>query len=103
MMNANWFKNPDHVAYCKKEEILPRLSRELGINVLAQRVEAFRKEPSPEGENIKGRKRTTLKLMIPNLTFSEPIDMGENVWIYMGDLCPAYCLYTPLEDGEAAK
>ena len=70
---------------------------------LAQRVEAFRKEPSPEGENIKGRKRTTLKLMIPNLTFSEPVDMGENVWIYMGDLCPAYCLYTPWEDSEAAE
>ena len=86
MMNVAWFKNPDHVAYCKEEEILPKLSRELGINDLAQRVEAFRKEPSPEGENIKGRKRTTLKLMIPNLTFSEPVDMGENVWIYMGDL-----------------
>lgn len=78
MMNVAWFKNPDHVAYCKEEEILPKLSRELGINDLAQRVEAFRKEPSPEGENIKGRKRTTLKLMIPNLTFSEPVDMGEN-------------------------
>ena len=99
MMNVAWFKNPDHVAYCKEEEILPKLSRELGINDL----EAFRKEPSPEGENIKGRKRTTLKLMIPNLTFSEPVDMGENVWIYMGDLCPAYCLYTPWEDSEAAE
>ena len=98
MMNVAWFKNPDHVAYFKEEEILPKLSRDL-----AQRVEAFRKEPSPEGENIKGRKRTTLKLMIPNLTFSEPVDMGENVWIYMGDLCPAYCLYTPWEDSEAAE
>ena len=68
------------------------------VNDLAQRVEAFRKEPSPEGENIKGRKRTTLKLMIPNLTFSEPVDMGENVWIYMGELCPAYCLFTPWEE-----
>ena len=48
MMNVAWFKNPDHVAYCKEEEILPKLSRELGINDLAQRVEAFRKEPSPD-------------------------------------------------------
>ena len=100
MMNVAWFKNPDHVAYCKEEEILTKLSRELGINDLSQRVEAFRKEPSPEGENIKGRKRTTLKLMIPNLTFSEPVDMGENVWIYMGELCPAYCLFTPWETKE---
>ena len=103
MMNVAWFKNPDHVAYCTEEEILPKLSRALGMHALAQRVEAGRQEPSPEGENIKGRKRTTLKLMIPNLTFSEPVDMGENVWIYMGDLCPAYCLYTPWEDSEAAE
>ncbi len=59
--------------------------------------------PTAEGVNISGRKRTTLKLLIPNLTFSEPIDMGENVWIYMGELCPAYCLYMPQEDGEEKK
>ena len=57
----------------------------------------------PQRKNISGRKRTTLKLLIPNLTFSEPIDMGENVWIYMGELCPAYCLYMPQEDGEEKK
>ena len=33
--------------------------------------------------------------MIPDLVFQEHIEMGENVWIYMGELCPAYCLYTP--------
>ena len=68
-----------------------------------QRVEEFQKTPTAEGVNISGRKRTTLKLLIPNLTFSEPIDMGENVWIYMGELCPAYCLYMPQEDGEEKK
>ena len=103
MMNVSWFKNQDHVAYCKEEEIVPRLSRELGISDLAERVAAFRRAPTPEGESLKGRKRTTLKLMVPNLTFDEPIDMGENVWIYMGDLCPAYCLYTPWEGSEEAK
>ena len=32
MMNAAWFREPDHVAYCKEEDILPRLARELGIS-----------------------------------------------------------------------
>ncbi|MGN8969500.1 hypothetical protein [Flavonifractor sp. An306] len=95
MMNRAWFENPDHVVYAVQDEVIPRLSRELGISDLAQRIEHFRKAPTPDGENIKGRKRTTLKLMIPNLVFPEPIEMGENVWIYMGELCPAYCLYTP--------
>ena len=78
MLNLTWIKNPDHVSYCKENEVLPRLARELGIADLAQ--------------------RTTLKLFIPNLTFPEPVEMGENVWIYMGELCPAYCLFTPWEE-----
>ena len=101
MMHVNWFKNPDNVVYCQAEEVLPRLSRELGVSDLAERVEAFRAAPTAEGVNIKGLRRTTLKLFIPALTFSEPLEMGENVWIYMGELCPAYCLYTPWEEGEA--
>ena len=99
-MHVNWFKDPDNVVYCKEEEVLPRLSKELGIGDLAERVAAFRAAPVAEGINLKGLRRTTLKLFVPNLTFPEPIEMGEIVWIYMGELCPAYCLYTPWEDGE---
>ena len=89
MLNLTWIKNPDHVSYCKENEVLPRLARELGIADL-----------TAEGVNLKGKKRTTLKLFIPNLTFPEPVEMGENVWIYMGELCPAYCLFTPWETKE---
>ena len=98
MLNLTWIKNPDHVSYCKENEVLPRLARELGIADLAQQVEEFRTHPTAEGVNLKGKKRTTLKLFIPNLTFPEPVEMGENVWIYMGELCPAYCLCTPWEE-----
>ena len=97
MLNLTWIKNPDHVSYCKENEVLPRLARELGIADLAQQVEEFRTHPTAEGVNLKGKKRTTLKLFIPNLTFPEPV---ENVWIYMGELCPAYCLFTPWETKE---
>ncbi len=81
MLNQSWFRNQNNVVCCRKEEVLPRLARELAIPDLSQRVEEFQKTPTAEGVNISGRKRTTLKLLIPNLTFSEPIDMGENVWI----------------------
>ena len=79
MLNLTWIKNPDHVSYCKENEVLPRLARELGIADLAQQVEEFRTHPTAEGVNLKGKKRTTLKLFIPNLTFPEPVEMGENV------------------------
>ena len=54
MMNRAWFENPDHVVYAVQDEVIPRLSRELGISDLAQRIEHFRKAPTPDGENIKG-------------------------------------------------
>ena len=85
----------NHVVYGRPEELLPRLSRDLGIPDLAERVDAFQRRPAPDGINIKGKKRTTLKLFIPNLLFSQPIEMGENVWIYTGELNPAYCLFSP--------
>ena len=88
-------QNPNHVVYGRPEELLPRLSRDLGIPDLAERVDAFQRRPAPDGINIKGKKRTTLKLFIPNLLFSQPIEMGENVWIYTGELNPAYCLFSP--------
>ena len=89
MLNLTWIKNPDHVSYCKENEVLPRLARELGIADLAQQVEEFRTHPTAEGVNLKGKKRTTLKLFIPNLTFPEPVEMGENgVDLYGGGYAP---------------
>ena len=127
MLNLTWIKNPDHVSYCKENEVLPRLARELGIADLAQQVEERLKDckanltvavmgcavnglgeareadigiAGGDGCAILFQKGTTLKLFIPNLTFPEPVEMGENVWIYMGELCPAYCLFTPWETKE---
>ena len=101
MIGMNWLRDPNHVVYGQPAELLPRLSRDLGIPDLAERVDAFQREPAPDGINIKGKKRTTLKLFIPNLYFSQPMEMGENVWIYTGALNPAYCLFTPWEDTRA--
>lgn len=90
MLNPIWIKKPDHGAYCKEEEILPRLTRDLGISNLAEYVTELRAHPVAEGVNLKGKKRTAVKMFVPNLLF--PIDMGKNVWLYMGDLYPACCL-----------
>lgn len=98
MLNINWLNNPDHVAYCRETEVIPRLARELGISDLGEQVARFRERPTAEGIHLKGKKRTTLRLFVPNLMFRQPVEMGENVWIYMGELCPAYCLYTPWEE-----
>lgn len=101
MIGWNWLQNPNHVVYGQSEDLLPRLSREFGIPGLAEQVGAFRREPAAEGVNIRGKRRTTLKLFIPNLLFSRPVEKGENVWIYAGTLTPAYCLFPSPQDARA--
>ena len=96
-MNVNWFKNPDHVVYAPVEEFAGNFGKETGIHNLREELDAFRADPTPEGKNLKGIKRTSLKLMVPNMVFDEKIDMGNSVWVYMGENYEAYCLYWPQE------
>ena len=49
---------------------------------------------------LKGTKRAALKLFIPDMVFDKHIDMGETVWVYIGEMYPAYCLYWPMEETE---
>lgn len=46
MLNQSWFRNQNNVVCCRKEEVLPRLARELAIPDLSQRVEEFQKTTS---------------------------------------------------------
>ncbi|MBR6014673.1 MAG: hypothetical protein IK059_01180 [Firmicutes bacterium] len=94
-MNVNWFKNPDNVVYADESQFVDNFALETGIDNLREEIEAFRKNPTKEGKSLKGRKRVTVKLLIPNLMFDEKIDMGDNVWIYMGDVMESYCVYQP--------
>lgn len=92
-MNINWFKNQDNVVYANTQEFLDNFSKETGIANLAEKIEEFKRKPSAEGMTVIGKKRTSVKLLIPNLTFKENIEMGENVWVYMGENYESYCLY----------
>ena len=92
-MNVNWFKNPDHVVYADAKEFVENFEKETGISSLKERIEEFEANPVKEGIILKGIKRTSVKLFIPDLVFDEHIEMGENVWIYMGENYECYCLY----------
>ena len=64
--------------------------------------DTFRRELK-EGVLLKGKKRTTVKLFIPDLYFadkSEKLPMGDTVWVYMGEYYPCHCVYWPREDAE---
>ena len=99
MMNVNWFKNPDNVVYADAQEFIDNFAQETGISNLREKIEEFDAHPTREGVILKGRKRTSIKLFIPDLLFDEHIEMGENVWVYMGENYECYCpvSYTHLD------
>lgn len=100
MLTRNWLSQPENVSYCKESEIVPYFARQFGIADLGEWVARLRAEPSAEGFILAGKNRTAVKLFIPDLLFGEPMEMGENVWVYLGEMYPAYCLYIPWEGDQ---
>ncbi len=98
MLSLNWLKDENNVVYAKQSDIVPILSRDLRIPDLEQRIEAFRESPEKEGVIVKGNKRSSVRLFIPDLLFDEHIEMGESVWLYIGEMYPAYCIFQPWDE-----
>lgn len=100
MLTLNWLKNEDHVVYGTDEELIPLLAKRLVIPDLGKKIEHFRCAPAPEGVTLRGGKRSSVLLFIPDLYFNTDIPMGSSVWLYMGDMMPAYCIYVPWEKDQ---
>jgi hypothetical protein len=98
MLNLNWIKNEDHVVYGTDEELIPILSKDLFIPDLGKKIRQFRENPVKEGVIVKGGKRSSVLMFIPDMYFDDDIVMGANVWLYLGDMMPAYCVYVPWEE-----
>ncbi|NLD20632.1 MAG: hypothetical protein GX663_10400 [Clostridiales bacterium] len=98
MMRFGWFQDQDNVVYADVEEFAGNFGKETGVENFRDKLDAFRANPVKEGILLKGRKRTTLKLFIPNMYFEnkkEKLDMGDTVWVYLGEYYPCYCVYWP--------
>lgn len=98
MLTLNRLKNEDNVVYGTDEELIPILSKELMIPDLAGKIKRFRENPVKEGITLRGGKRSSALIFIPDLYFDADIVMGGNVWVYLGDMMPAYCVFVPWEE-----
>ena len=85
-MHINWFKDENHLVYINGETKLTELERTLHFPGLADAANELRRHPTAEGFTIKGPKRTSGRLFVPDLTFGEHIEMGENIFFYMGEM-----------------
>lgn len=97
IMRLEWFENPDNVVYVEREKFVDNFAKETGIPKLGEEIESFELRPEREGRVVKGTRRTSVRLMIPNITFGSDIEMGDNVWLYIGEQYPAYCIYDGAE------
>ncbi len=100
MLTLSYLKDEENVVYGPEEEIVPQLAGDLLIPNLGEAIERFRQAPVKEGLILKGGRRSSVKLFIPDLYFDRHIDMGENVWLYLGEMSPAYCVYRPWGEPE---
>ena len=100
MLTLNWLKDEENVVYGPEDELIFQLAGDLMIPDLKDAVERFRRAPVKEGVILKGGRRSSVKLFIPDLYFGQHIDMGENVWLYLGEMSPAYCAFRPWEETE---
>lgn len=97
-MNIHWFQNPDNVVYVKEDDFVSNFSKELGIGHLKEEITKLREHPAAEGVTLKGLRRSSVKLFIPDLTFHQHLELGENVWAYLGPNYPCYALFIPWEE-----
>lgn len=49
--------------------------------------------PHRRGFTIKGHGRTSGRLFVPDLAFGEHIQMGENIFFFMGEMQECYVIY----------
>ena len=95
MLTLNWLLNEDNVVYGKDEQLVPVLAKDLQIPDLQSKIDRFRADPVKEGVQLRGGRRSSVLLFIPDMYFDADIVMGGNVWLYLGEMRPAYCVYKP--------
>lgn len=100
-MRFGWIKDQDNIAYVDVNQFADHFGKEVGVEEFRNILEDFKANPVKEGLLVKGKKRTTLKLFIPDLYFAdkkEKLLLGESVWVYLGEHYPCYCIYWPDEE-----
>ena len=101
-MRFGWFQDPDNVVYADVNEFAEHFSKETGIQNFREKLEEFRAAPLKEGVLLKGKKRVSVKLFIPDLYFedkNQKLPMGDTVWVYIGEYYPCNCVYWPRNGG----
>ena len=92
-MNIHWLQNEDNLIYIDAEKDLRRLEVQLQLPGLQAAAQQLHDHPTQEGLTLKGPRRTTARLFIPDLLLDTHIEMGENLFLYRGEMVECYVIY----------
>ena len=92
-MRINWFKDENNLVYINGATQLAELERTLHFPGLEEAAKEMRKHPTQEGFTINVHCRTSGRLFVPDLAFGEHIQMGENIFFFMGEMQECYVIY----------
>ena len=92
-MNIQWLQDQDNLVYINAEKDLHRLEVQLQLPGLAEAATELHNHPTAEGLTLRGTRRTTARLFIPDLLYGKHIEMGENIFLYRGDMVECYVIY----------
>ena len=92
-MNITWLQDEDNLVYINAEKDLHRLEVQLQLPGLEEAATELHNHPTKDGLTLRGRRRTTARLFIPDLLFGRHIEMGENIFLYRGDMVECYVIY----------
>ena len=92
-MNLSWLQNRDNLVYINAEKDLRRLEVQLQLPGLQAAATQLHENPTREGLTLKGPRRTTARLFIPDLLLPHHIEMGENIFLYRGEMVECYVIY----------
>lgn len=92
-MNIQWLQDQDNLVYINAEKDLHRLEVQLQLPGLEEAATELHNNPTAEGLTLKGPRHTTARLFIPDLLYGKKIEMGENIFLYRGDMVECYVIY----------
>lgn len=92
-MRINWFKDENNLVYINGATQLAELERTLRFPGLEEAANELRKHPTPEGLHHQGAWPHQRPSVRADLAFGEHIQMGENIFFFMGEMQECYVIY----------
>lgn len=101
-MNINWLKDPNHLVCMTVDDFTDTFRRELACTDFKNQIREFQNDTRPGGKMILAGNRISIRIFRPNLSFSQELENGDDIWVSFGVNQPCYCMIGTAPKNEMA-